>query len=447
MTALRDTLERLAPEPPDDLGLASTARRRARSLRRRRTLAASTTALAVLAGAAFAGNALPREREATGPSYARRSEFAGTFPNWPRRGDADPSVDRAAIDAWTRSVRERGAEVVGVPRVLYAGGAGGGPVVVLHGTAYPGGDRVAAVTFEAGTATLKEEGAAPLPGVVGLVLTLDSARTDPVGVDGDMCFKGPADDPAHDTRVLVLAAPGIRHAEWHSDGFPPQTCGPDSPLVTAPREAPLDDGVALVHVPMGPYTRIAWWLTDADGLGNVPRGFGPVSPLDGLPAPHRSPRGWPQRSDSSGALWEGSEVCRSLTKGDPGCQLTWAQSLPDGTTAGAFAVPGWNAQEGVEPWFFADATDGTVRAYRMPGGVVAALAAVLPGRSGRWLAVVGPASMTTATLRANGASRTVPLVDGTGFLRLSDGDDLGGATVETSEGTVPVAEHGGQVVR
>ena len=444
MTALRDALHTLAPEPPDDLGLATTARRRARSLRRRRTLAATGTALAVVAGAAFAGGALPRDRAVAPVTHG--SELTGTFPNWPRRGDGDPLRDRAAIDAWAMSVKHRDGAVVGTPRVLYAGGDRV-PVVVLHGTAYPGGDRIAVVTFEAGAAgRVIAEGPAPLPGVAGLVVTFDPAREGGVEVGGDMCRKGPADDPAHDTRDLLIVAPDVRRAQWRSDGFPPTACGPGSPLVTDWRDVPVDGGAVLVPVPMGPFSMIRWSLTRADGATGVPHGPGSAvaSLWPVMLGSGGTPLGWARRQDGSRAAEAGVAVCRWVEGGSPPCVGEWAVSLPDGTSAGLHAVvrdPGR-----AEPWLFADDARGVFRAYRLPSGVVGAVAGVVEGRGGRWLLVVGPPSMSRAAVHAGGAPREVELRHGTGFLRLADGEDLAGATVVTSEGTYPVERPEGQVV-
>lgn len=420
---LRDALHGLPPEPPEHLGLHTTARRRAGTIRRRRAALAGTAAvtavLAVVAGAAV----LPRGDEVT---PAASSPLVGTFPDWPGRGAAYLRDEQRGVADWTGWVRDRArATVVGTPRVLYAADAGGTTLAVVAGTTDPGGDRVALLATNRADPTLVEA-PAPLPGVpaFGLVAFAPPDRS-PL----NPCAEGPVDDDRHDTTLVVVAAPEHRAARWRT--VPGVACG--LPALEW-RDLALPDGAAHLGIPLRPYWRVELEVLTPGGWRRVP--VTRETPDGAYPRVRRTSTptalGWAVRSDGSRA----DALADALTLGVPGvaggaaCIREMARSLPDGTAVVLCTAPGGGPKD-TRATFVADDSHGRFRAYRYPQGLIDAYVTVIEGRTGRWLVFVGPPDMAAASLVENGTARPIPLEHGTGYLRLADGEGRPGATLTT----------------
>ena len=439
---LRDALHGLAPEPPDDLGRPATARRRARTLRRRR-IASAGTAVAVAFALVVAGNAvLTGSPGRTVTPTAASGGLVGTFPNWPRRGTNGPGLDQPAIDTWSESVRARGASVVGTPRVLYSGGGGTAvPFVVLHGTAFPGGDRLAVVTFGGGPARVRYDRAAPLPGTAAIAFLVDPPPQGPVGSNG--CDT--TSDPAKDTWLLVLAAPDVREARWRVTGPPGVECGraredvPWQPAVlNGGRAFAGTGGSTFLAVPFRDGNHLdvearrggEWVRTD--GIGGTAGPYPAFDRMRGI----RTPLGWEVRTDVSRA----EAVAASLplpdgVRRDERCELELARSLPDGTAVVLCTFPPGSAGDakGTRVYVAADDARGRFRTYAFPPGVYTHYATVIEGRTGRWLVFVDRPDQRSAALVENGVTRPIPLEHGTGYLRLAGGEGGPGARITTSD--------------
>jgi hypothetical protein len=417
---LRSALHDLAPEPPDDLGLPGVALGRARVLRRRRhvgAVVASCTAVLALVLALGAPAALRRsEPDPAGPPGT------GTFPFWPRRGDvADPAVDRAAIAAWDASLRVQGVVRSREPRVLYAGG-GARTVVVLHAVADIGGERLVVLTREPRRAfTVYLDQPAPERGSAVVAVGLGAPPV--TRIDARMpCPAVPAYRPGPE-RLLVLGGPGTRRAEWHLGVDRPEGCAEDGAAGWLP--VPLRDGAGLVPVRLTGSSPIeVRAYAKAATLRGVHWARSDTAPYalrivggDSNLAP-----GWPRREDGSGTDRLGFDLVRYVSKGRPDGSSgspVWSASLPDGTPAALYLAR--RGRGGAERMVLvaADPT-GRARVYLdvRKDPLPSAFTAIVDGYEGRWLLVVGPATLREAALVDGGTTRTVPLAVGWGAVRL-----------------------------
>ena len=449
MSTLRDTLHALPPEPPAELGLAGNARRRAGRIRRRRALAGSAVT-AVVAALAVAAVALPRPADVV---PAATSPLVGTFPEWPRRGDGDAALDADAVATWTAFVEGPAkARLVGTPRVLYSGAAD--RLVVLAGTTDPGGDRLAVDGPGAGgdLAVLADR-AAPLPGTVALRFLIAAP---PEPTNGYYCGAPLVDDPAYATRLLVVAAPGVREARWLRTGPLGLHC-PFSTAAAAPREhhpVEVRDGVALADIPMGSgefvfgEVRVSGgrWV---DAVRLQTPATAPYPAPDAAPASATLPRFVRtdhSRADALALLLDDDGI--EGVAGGERCREAWSRSLPDGTAA-VFCIvrsPDENDPTRDRAVVVADGADRRFRVYDFPPTTADVFATVVTGRTARWLVVVGPKDLAGATLLGD-REVPVPLVDGAGFLRLEDGQATGDTFLRTSSGgTYPVVRIDGREV-
>jgi hypothetical protein len=427
---LRDTLRALPPEPPDDLGLPSTARRRAQALRRRRYAAvsagavAAVTAFALVASGAVLPDASRRVRPVTG------DPLVGDFPDWPRRGDVkDVDVELAAVEAWQESLHRRGVAPVGGTRVLYAGGGAERPVVVLHGTAEVGGDRLVVVTFDGGRPDVFADRPAPLPGVGALRIAIPGQGGSHRPLQ-DMCPVVGREDPSA-VRLLVVGAPGTRSARWRRSEALPAECGARGDTGAEWEDVPLRDGAGLVTLPFdsrtdvwaevrapGPYVVTGTPMIWARSTGT----YGPLTAAGGA-------TGVARRTDGSRADDLADAVIATALPDGRRCETQWAQSLPDGTPV--VLCHGLADGGGIESAVFV-AEDGEhrVRAYDVPvelGGD--SFTAVIQGHTARWVVFCGMPMFPEATLIRGDVRRPFPLTLGAGFLRLDRGQPVDGARV------------------
>lgn len=403
---LRSVLDDLAPEPPAHLVPIEGTRRRAKVIRRRRALtaAASTlTAFALVLGVAalVARPATPRPADPVTPLPV------STYPDWRRRGDAPASVDREAIAAWDATLRAQGVRRHREPRVLFAGGD---PlVVVLHGVAEVGGERLVVLTREPGKPfAIYTDVSAPVRGSRGMAVLLDQPRFTQSSTGCDVLSH------ARPARLLVLAEPGARRAEWWTRRLNPDAC--DVPDRTPAQPVALDGGYALTAV------RGAW---DAEIRAEVDGRYAEVVRATDDPEPYATridrslagPFSVP-RADGSRAQSLLFDYIRvpGFDGGTGGG--SWHAALPDGTRGSlTFA----NMKDGSRhAILLADDARGEVRLYldvkRDP--LPSAYTAIVDGYDGRWLLVVGHETLREAALVDGGVRTEIPLTLGWGAIRL-----------------------------
>jgi len=400
---LRATLDDLAPEPPAHLLDVDGTRRRARSIRRRRAAAAVTgtlTAVALVLGLGAVVTRPPRPMDPARPP----AQGAATYPDWPRRGDAPASVDRAAVAAWDATLRARDVRRRSEPRVLFAGGD---PlVVVLHGLAEVGGERLVALTRRPGKAfTVYADVPAPPRGSRSLAAVL---------VEPDL---RPTDSACDDPRrkslswLLVLAEPGARQARWRSQPRQGDACR--TPGQTPEEAVDLAGGTLLKLV------NVAWTaevVVSVDGARTQVVG-GSTGPY-GSRIAHA-----PDEGAFSGLREDGSSASSlifdvSRVPGWVGGEPAWSAALPDGTRASlSFATMTDGRRHAL---LLADDASGAVRLYldvkRDP--VPSAYAVIVDGYRGRWLLVVGHETLREAVLVDRGVRTPIPLDTGWGAILL-----------------------------
>ncbi|HVF04358.1 MAG TPA: hypothetical protein VNA20_05935 [Frankiaceae bacterium] len=413
---LGPALRELAPEPPEELGRADTARRRAQAVRQRRLVATS----AVAAFLAVLGVGVTVSRRPAQPASASASLYA----NWPRRGDAPPEVVAEAVAAYDASMA-RGPERAGMPRVLYAGTDG---VVALHVTAEAGGERLVVLTRRPdGAFAVYADVPAPEPTARAVSVLLDRVAAPAPGC---------GDATPRPVRLLVLAGPGRHRAQvWVT---PPSPC-PTAPDAPGWQDVAMRDGVGLraFELPDAATTRVLVddRPTQPGGHTDHPRrvGYGGVEVEDGNGF---RPLAWANRRDESRArtlAWTLGDLGLLADYDPQGCVPSWSASLPDGT-----AVTLCVARRTMQSYAFlvADGPGRDVRVYSEtlvdPDRPPPAFAALVQGLRDPWLVVVAAPDTADADVAGVGI-RGVPLTNGSGWTRY--GDELpADAFVEVREG-------------
>ena len=405
---LRGALHALAPEPPEHLGLPETARRRARHIRRRRYVAA-TTFVAVAGLVVAAATVLPG-REAIRPTGG------AAYPDWPRRGDAPPSADAEAIDEYDAYL----SRVPGRPRrngdaqVLYSGSDG---VVALRVVPTVGGRRIVVLARGDDGRFVVESDA---PDVRGGARTLVVAvGLSPVPPQARPCDPEPAMLRPVAVRLLVLGPPSLDEPmRWEAG--PPEDCV-DAVGFGDPHEFDLRDGAAVVDVMIAPartlYVRVGG--AGGDVLLLSPPTLRPYHGVRVVGDVRRPPLGWLDRDDSSVADTLEVEVANSDHDLEPyagRCLVIWSAALPDGTETAV--CTGVNPGDGRPVALLSRAGDELRLHHEVaPQKPVSVFAAVVTGAQ-RWLLVVGPETLAEAEL-VDGSRRTpIPLVNGSGWLAL-----------------------------